>query len=245
MKRTILLLVSISCISFYSKVATPLPESEMESRSPENELVPFLDLLHEYRLNAPWVTQELMELPVEEFEGAWQEVVDILTKTERQWFYFCDKEQDFDSDQYRHKCLWQCHYYDSWLNRVCIDLAQAELVYKTNQSNSKNIIPIFDYWQIMNQLGSESGMVAYQQFYAFYIDCLSYIFCQAVDYAYQSRSALNAYCACLATSKVCLEKISKLMNHIKASKFYATYHLTLKRYHEVVSLLEEEYVLQG
>lgn len=211
-------------------------EKEQTSEiSDKSNLNAFLKLLEEYRPNAPWITQEFMHLSLEEFDVAWEKVVELLTNENKRWFYFCDREQDFNAESYWQQCEWQCRYYDAWLTKVRVNIDKLELTYK-NKYSFENSISILEYWKLTGQ-----KVLTYYQFYAFYIDCLSHFFCQSVDFAHQSRSDISFYFTCIVVAKLCLEKMNKLMQRIKPSKFYATYKLTLKRYQEVFNLLEAEH----
>lgn len=206
-----------------------------------NRLDLFLQLLGEYKLNAPWITKDFMELSVQEFEVAWKEVMDILTKPERRWFYFCDKEEDFYEEDYWIKFLWQCNYFDSWLNQTYVDVTTHELLYKEEAAKvPERVVPIMQYWEFMSSTLKEGAELPYMQFYAFFIDCLSYFFCKAVDNAYQVIGDTANYNQSLQVAKKCLEKINLYLTKVKTGRLHVSYQLTVKKYQEILDLLEQE-----
>ncbi len=212
-----------------------------QKKQPVSRIDSFLRMLGNYKLNAPWITQEFMELPVDEFTIAWKEVMDIFTKPERRWFYFCDKEEDFYEEDYWIKFLWQCQYFDSWLNQTYIDVSTNELLYKEEAAKvPERVLPIMQYWDLMGSALKENSDSMFLQFYAFFVDCLSYGFCKAVDSAYQMINDSAGYNQSLQVAKKCLEKINYHITKIKTERLLASYQLTVKKYQEVLDLLEQE-----
>lgn len=210
------------------------------------KLTAFLQLLQEYRPNAPWITQELLELSWDEFEQAFTEVVQLLTRAEKRWFYFCDKPQDYDQDAYWQQCLWQCMYYIQWLERLFI-LPSGELFYKETETTSVPVLacPVAEYITMHTSKNQDKnrGEHALYTLYAFYADCLAHFFCFSVDYASRERDNAQLYISCWVTSKLCLEKLEKVVEQLKDTSWYGPYYLSLKRYQEVYALLDEEFLL--
>jgi hypothetical protein len=198
------------------------------------KLAAFLQLLQDYRPHAPWITEELLELSFVDFEQAFAEVVTLLTKAEKRWFYFCDKLQDYDQDKYWQQCLWQCMYYTQWLERLYV-VPNGELLYKETDSTPVPVLacPLAEY----------KALAVIDTLYAFYADCLAHFFCFSVDYASRERDNIQVYISCWLTGKLCLEKLEKVVERLKDTPFYGAYHLTIKRYQEVYALLDEEFLL--
>jgi hypothetical protein len=204
----------------------------------------FLQSLQDYRPTAYWITKDFMELSIQEFEMAWKTVMDIITWPEQRWFYFCDKEQDYSEEQYWLKFLVQCQCYDAWLTQTYVDLATGELLYKEEAAkNTERATSLIQYWDLLASMtpGAEQP---YVPLYAFFVDCLSYFFCQSVDNAHQSLSDTATYNLCIKAAKICLNKINKYMEKLKSSKLFPVYQLTIKKYPEILELLEHEQLKQ-
>lgn len=211
----------------------------------------FVDSLQMYRPNAPWITEELMFLPLNDFNRAWSELIDIFTKQNRRWFYFCDTEKDFHQDNYWYQCLLQCKYYDSWLETVVVnkkDTGQKkkiDLLYlrEIDENNLETVVPLAKYWQdIAEQQDIKEPLAAYYQFYAYYFDCVSHFFCQSVFLSYQYLTDDELYKSTLKAGKLCLKKINSLLYKLKNSPFHDKYQIVAKRYTEIMNLLESEYL---
>jgi hypothetical protein len=205
-------------------------------------LATFLQSLEQYRLNAYWITKDFMQLSVDEFEKAWLEVVTILSHPEKRWFYFCDKKDDFYEEDYWAKFLRECVLYDAWITKTYVDIATGELLYKEEADRTpERVMLLSDYWALFaNKNESTVGNHPNTQFYAFFIDCLSHFYCRAVDEAYYALSDTNAYNSSILAAKLCLERINRYLPKIKASHIMVSYQLTVKKYQEVIDLLEQE-----
>jgi hypothetical protein len=204
------------------------------------ELEKFLESLKQYRPNAPWITQDLLELPVEGFEIGWREVMLNLTQADKRWFYFCDKEQDFDQERYWHQCLWQCSYYDQWFDKLYVDAATGILVYKTiDKTLPANSFSVFDYARVAKMMNSAQDTFL-ADFYAFYFDCIAHFFCCSVDLAYKAQDVVEIYSKCWLIGRLCMERLETILIKNNESSWYPVYSLMFKRYQEVYALLEEE-----
>ena len=202
----------------------------------------FLKLLQEYRPSAPWITQELLELSFNDFEKALSAVIELLTQAEKRWFYFCDKPQGYDQDAYWQQCLWQCMYYTQWLERLYVT-SQGELFYKDSDTTRVPALAcsVFEYISMMNPEKNNGDHPVYM-LYAFYADCLAHFFCLSVDYASRSREDTTLYISSWVSSKVCLERLERVLEQLQDTRWYAPYYLTIKRYQEVYRLLDEEFL---
>lgn len=209
--------------------------------SKQEEVLPqILDLFKEYCLNAPWVTNECMELRAGEFDIVWKEIVKLLTTSENRWYYFCDKLEDFESEDHWKQCVWQCRVYDEWMHRLFIDLVTGELIIKNKGAKgSLDTVSIFEYLSMMNETENKNESVN-TQFYAFYVDCLTHLFEEYVTCVkeYADDKTLSQQYWSLAMA--CLDKFDKIMNKLRSTSKYNTYQLTVKRLREIILLVEEE-----
>ncbi|MBA3954315.1 hypothetical protein H0X48_03305 [Candidatus Dependentiae bacterium] len=211
---------------------------------PENSIENFMQQLQDYKPNAPWISHELLQLSLKDFERGWSEAIDMLTRSERRWFYFCDREVDFDQERYWQQCVWQCQYYDRWLKKLYVDIGSSELIVKTIQTRlPAGALSIFEYWQLTGALETNSKAAAVHKLYMFYFDCLAHFFCQSIDLASKSKDAFGLYASCWAVSKLCLKELDTIILQFADTKWYPKYQLMLKRYQEVYALLEEEFLV--
>lgn len=206
----------------------------------------FFKSLEEYRLNAPWVERELLCLNIQDFDLAFKEVIDIISKEDRRWWYFCDNKNDFNQDDYWNKCLWQCIHYDNWLSNVYVDLINNELIFKDNNESGapQGTVSLIQYWHIMGQDQEENSEHYINQFYVFFLDCLSHLFCESIDNAYKFTNDYDFYKNYMDTARKSLNLFEKNLKKIKASKYYQKYQLSLNRFKEILSLLEQEKILE-
>lgn len=208
-------------------------------------IVNFLKDLEVYRPNAPWIIQDLMKLSFADFENAFSTIIDIFTKPDKRWFYFNDKEEGFENDDYWYQSIWQAQFYDNWLSHLYIDLKNRKLIYKSSfVILPKGIVSFAQYVEISLNFPEQSKLSkSYYQFYAFYIDCFSYFFCQMILAAYKVMNENKLYNSYINIAKKCIEKINNLLLKIKSSRFYNMYYIALKKYREIIKLLEEEKLL--
>lgn len=219
--------------------------ASFEQTHTTSELAHFMQQLQEYKPNAPWITYELLQLSVEDFEQGFSQAIDMFTQSSRRWVYFDVKQTAFDQDRYWRQCLWQCQYYDQWLKKLYVDTDTGELIIKTIQTRlSESACSIFEYWQLTGTLQSQSSIAAVHKLYMFYFDVLAHFFCQSIDLAYKSQDAIELYAQCWSVSKLCLKELEAVIAHLMDTKWYPKYQLMLNRYQEVAVLLEEE-ILAG
>lgn len=196
--------------------------------------------LEKYRPNAPWITEELMSLDIDQFNLAFKEsVIDILVPEENRWFYFCDKKENFSLNDYWYQCLWQCQYYDNWLDKLYVD-STGKLCDKEDIESEDEAISIFDYWQEIEKQLENGQYMPYHQFYAFYADILSHFFCQTLEFANYSLNDPKTYKLCLSVCKKCFKQFEKIISKFKSSILYSQYHFASKRYQELLNLAYQD-----
>ncbi len=206
----------------------------------------FIKSLGNYRPNAVWISQDLMRLPFDDFEKGFKEVVDIFTHPDRRWFYFCDNQIDFKSHDYLYKSLWQCGYYDKWMSSLYVDLNNKiffdELLFNGYIGNNQDsVLPFSNYIKQLVKENKYTLLVnAYWQFYAFYIDCLSDLYCQLIYAAYENIKDHKIYDMYFSGLRKVVNKLEKLVTKLAGSLFYNNYMFSVKRLKEILKFLEQE-----
>jgi hypothetical protein len=193
--------------------------------------------LEKYRLNAPWLIDELSVLKIEQFSLLWKEIVDILTHAERRWFYFCDKPEDYTDELYWAHAYKQCEQYDQWLDKLCINKLNELVVYddKTMRAYRDQLIPLLSYWH-----NTDFDQEINFKFYSFYFDCVTHIFNECINNGkeeinndQQFKYFYNQARTCLVTMQKCLQKLS-------AAQQFPQYLFAYKSLHQIYELLEQE-----
>lgn len=227
MKRYIVLLLSLA-------------SSLMGTRDIEQlHLNQVLGQLKQYRLNAAWIADECMFLKIEQFDIVWGEVVDILTQSERRWFYFCDKPEDYSDETYWKYAVWQCHVYDEWLSKLCLDIKTNELlVFDKKAAQVKQLATIFDYWDFKAKI--ESKEKKYYQFYAFYVDVLTKLYNEYINNAKEQINDFKEFARLFDLAKECLASIESCLERIRECKQYPQYLFAFKSLHEIFEILKQE-----
>lgn len=197
----------------------------------------FREDLKKYKPNAPWITDSFMNMNSKQFGIAFKKIVNILTVPQKRWFYFSNSPVDFDTDKYWTECLWQSVYFEQWMSKLSLD--GTRIIYKDSDH------PRVPFTKILSNIEEENlgkNLVnKYYQFYAFYIDCLSNLFCKAVYSCYSSIDDSNSYKSFIDIAKKCLTKMKQNLIMLKKSKFfYPSYKMTLDGYKNILSLLEAE-----
>lgn len=197
----------------------------------------FKEDLKKYKPNAPWIIEYFMDMNLEKFGSAFKNMVKILTVPHKRWFYFSDSPKNFDPENYWAECLWQCMYYEQWMSQLSMD--KDKLINKDLNHPKIVFSKIID--NIENLGLGKNLMNKYYQFYAFYTDCLSHFFCQAVYACYGSMEDQSSYKLFLNAAKKSLSRMKQNLVILRKSKFfYPNYKMTLDSYKKILSLLEAE-----
>ncbi len=196
--------------------------------------------LKKYKPNAPWITESFMSMDLNQFNQTFKHIMEMLTNPKKRWFYFCNDPKEFEIDNHWADCLWQCIFYERWMNTVCIE--DNRLIDK-KWAEIKINIPFVKTLATIESLSLGENLInIYYQFYAFYIDCLSNFFCRAVYSCYSFLDDQKLYRLFLSTAKKSLAKMKSNLRIISKSKFYPSYKLTIDNYKDILMLLEEERV---
>lgn len=206
-------------------------------QKPLDALTLFKEDLRIYKPTAPWITDSFMDMDFQQFGVAFKYIVKILTLPQERWFYFTHSPTGFDPENYWAECLWQCYYYERWMGSL--SLTDNKLIYK--DSNNQRIPFLAILARIENASMGNKLVNKYYQFYAFYTDCLSHFFCNAVYSCYESLDNVQTYKSFLGIAKKCLSKMKQNLSVLKKSKlFYPAYKMTFDNYKTILSLLEAE-----
>lgn len=237
-KTTKLLLVvfSVLLLNFKNKL---LSSTELES---------FQKQLTEYKANAPWVMQELLNLPLKDFFKGFEDTIYKMAQSHTRTEYFDEKKNIEISDLYA-RSLWQCVVYEIFLKNIYL------------KSNDKQL----DIFQITKKIASTNGLTPILEiaeqldipqgvhhpmfvFYAFYCDCLVNQFSELIKLAYahiDEPSAYKSYCQlAVKFNKQIKDKVSKLKNWSNSTydktKYEAIYADLYEKNQQIINLLKKQ-----
>lgn len=190
-----------------------------------------------YYLNAPWVIDACMQLSLDDALIAWQEIVALLASKESRWFYFAESEEQYIHDV--KACIWQCRQYDEWLRSVRIDETKNKLYFLRSGEKSLDT-NLLSYLVQKNRMDEVGNLYI---FYAFYTDCLTYAFEEYVENTRIFEHDAELFISYCRLAHTCLEKIDSLSQipFLKNSSWYLDYELAIKKLHEVMALIDDEY----
>ncbi len=207
----------------------------MHAIQPPPLLISYFNDLMAYQPNAPWIIEACTAMTIEELSAAWSALALLLKEGRQQGKFFYEPMRPHTTvEDSMSKYAWQCRFLDLWLNRLYSNKITHLLVYDRELSLKDNMLyePVLQYWRVHEHQ-------AYYEFYAFYADCLSYLFLQGVQYAYctlddgiQEESWAQPFWV--------LEELKKAVNHLKQSRYETRYSAQLERYLQLHDLLENE-----
>lgn len=211
----------------------------------QNQLENFYRMLEDYKLNAPWITSELMSLDAEQLEQAFERVINILINKDSRWQYFSNSPQDFIESKYWFQSLWQCKFYEYWIENVYVNLLESQFkLYLKNDPKeqlSQNYIKLISFWSFM---GSKSkAYEIYKKFYAFYFDCLSHVYCHSVQWASNVFSHPSEFNYAFRYTRTCYNKMRSILQKLASFEdkdLAQIYIANFKRYEEILSVLNSE-----
>lgn len=212
--------------------------NNLNAGTESSSLSNFVKDLRIFKPDAPWITEQLINLNLKDFKKGFKEVIELLTENNKRWFYFCDKKEDFDSKKYFLNSLWQCIYFDKWLSKLFIDISSGTLFIESSYLLPDNYITFEKYITLLESDGLIKSK--YYQFYAFYMDCLSSFFCDFIIALQESTNDIHLNLKYFSIAKKCFNKMESLLSKLRSSCFHDTYKIILRRYEEIIKLSEEE-----
>ncbi len=208
----------------------------------------FKKQLDEFKPNAPWVMQELLNLQLKDFFKGLELAILMLAQSQTRADYFNEKDCD-DITQLYSKSLWQCTVYEIFLKNIYLKSynKDIDLIQVTKKIASENgLIPILDIAQQLDvPQGEHHPMFV---FYAFYCDCLVNQFSEAIKYSYahiNNSELYKKYCQlAVKFNKELKKQVAKLKTWSNATydktKFEAIYAELYEKNQQIVSLLKKQ-----
>ena len=187
-----------------------------------------------YYIEPNWVLPALLAMPLDQFDQAWKELMAILRY--RSWFCFVSDQKNYSEKKYREQFLACCNHYDKFLRDLVVDV-RGQRVFLTGgkvsfYTQQPGIITIFQYWQAKKN-------VEYQHFYAFYFDRTAAHYVEAIsnlffqldspDYVQLRQKTYDTYSVLVG-----------IFVRLKGGEYDSRYAQHLRRYDEVLDLLEKE-----
>ena len=210
-----------------------------------NALLSFYSILDKYKLNAPWITMELMNLKLDELEEAFEVVINLLINKNSRWTYFCNTPRDFNENKYWYHSLWQCKFYEYWLENLYVDLKDSNLKLFFNndpkQQLPPNLVKLTNYWSAISS--NSKVYAAYKNFYAFYFDCFTHVFFRSVQWASNVFDIIHEYNYAYRDARICHNKMKFLIQKLTSFgdvEFAQSYVTNFNRYEEILNLLNQE-----
>lgn len=223
----------------YGEMGFKAKHSTSASETPSKELEQLFAEFKKYYLNAPWVIDSCMALPVEDCMQAFQEIVLLLATSDTRWYYFADLESKYTFDP--KDCIWQCRLYDEWIKNARVDEV-ANTLYVLRPSEKSDDITFLNYCLIKNQ---SQASITLNIFYAFYTDCLTHVFEEYIENIRIFEHDAEIFAGYCSLAHRCLEKIESFAHlpWLKNSSWYLEYELAVKKLHEIMALVDDEYGL--
>lgn len=204
-------------------------------------LTTFMNKTVQYKLNAPWVMDELMKMNLHEFSAAWAYVVSVMTDPAGRWRFFSDTPQGYNDDSYMPQWIWQCHFFELWLSKVYVKIEDLSIVYDEKNafaSMPQHYVHIFACWHTLTEHG-QGDFSAIYDFYAFYADCLVHCLLRGIKVAYLEMDT-PLYDTASSISFSLSEGLKIMVRQLQNSDYAPRYSAQLSRYAQVLELLKHE-----
>lgn len=215
---------------------------------PSNPLANFQKQLAEFKPNAPWIMQELLNLPLKDFFKGFELSILMLAQSSTRNEYFNEKN-NIDSNELYPKSLWQCTIYEIFLKNIYLKSIdkQIDLFQITKKLASQNgLTPILEIAQQLDiPQGNHHPMFV---FYAFFCDCLVNQFSETIKIAYtylDNPELYKAYCGLsVKLNKQIKEKVARLKNWSNSTydktKYETVYAELYEKNQQIINLLKQQ-----
>ena len=208
----------------------------------------FQKQLQEFKPNAPWIMQELLNLPLKDFFKGFELSILTLAQSNTRNEYFNEKN-NIDNNELYPKALWQCTIYEIFLKNIYLKSSdkQIDLFQVTKKIASQNgLIPILKIAQQLDiPQGTHHPMFV---FYAFFCDCLVNQFSETIKIAYtylDNPGLYKAYCGlAVKLNKQIKEKVVRLKNWSNSTydktKYETVYADLYEKNQQIINLLKQQ-----
>ena len=192
-----------------------------------------------FYIDPGWIIAAFVSLPLDEFDKAWELFVTTLRMNPKK--FFVSDKQVYSEKKYREAFIAHCEKYNGFLTSLLIDVKNKRLILatgveKTQYLKQPGIVTVFQYWQAKKN-------TIFQHFYAFYFDKLVIQLYETITAAYREHDTPE-YPALYKKAKQYNTQIVALFKWLRGGEYDGRYAYHLKRYKEVLDILQKERKLQ-
>ena len=217
-----------------SGVLTPTQESKKSYLFAQ-----FSTDFEKFYVDPGWIVAAFVSLPLDDFDKAWELFVTMLRVSPKK-FFVSDKEV-YSEKKYREIFLAHCYQYNDFLKNLLVDVKNKRLMLamgteKTQYLKQPGVVTVFQYWQAKKN-------TTCQHFYAFYFDTLVIQLYETITTAYREHDTPD-YPALYKKAKGYSTLLAVLFKRLRGGEYDGRYAYHLKRYKEVLDILQKERKLQ-
>ncbi len=186
-----------------------------------------------------WIVAAFVSLPLDDFDKAWELFVTTLRVNPKK--FFVNNKEVYSEKKYRETFLAHCYQYDEFLKNLLIDVKNKRVLLatgseKTQRLKQPGVVTVFQYWQAKKN-------TSYQHFYAFYFDTLVIQLYETITTAYHEHDT-SEYPALYKKAKQYKTLITRVFKRLSGGEYDSRYAYHVKRYKEVLDILQKERRLQ-
>lgn len=205
----------------------------------EYSFVQFSTDFEKFYIEPGWLITAFTSLPLDEFDQAWE--LFVTTLRFNPWKFFVSSQKDYSEKKYRTVMCLHCLEYDSFLSKALVDVKNKRLILlagteRTRFLKQPGVVTIFQYWEAKKN-------TAYQHFYAFYFDRIVIELYEIITMAYRDHDTPD-YPVLYKNAKGCHSLLTRIFKRLRGGEYDGRYAYHLKRYKEVLDILQKERKLQ-
>ena len=216
-----------------SGVLTPTQESKKSYLFAQ-----FSTDFEKFYVDPGWIVAAFTSLPLDDFDKAWELFVTTLRVSPKK--FFVSSKEVYSEKKYRETFLAHCYQYDDFLKSLLVDVKNKRLIFagaeKAQYLKQPGVITVFQYWQAKKN-------TTYQHFYAFYFDMLVAQLYETITIGYRNHDTSD-YPALYKKAKLHMALIVRAFHSLRGGEYDGRYAYHLKRYKEVLDILQKERKLQ-
>jgi hypothetical protein len=217
-----------------SSELTPVQESKKKY-----SFAQFTADFEKFYVDPGWIVSAFVSLPLDEFDKAWELFITTLRVSPKK--FFTNGAEVYSEKKYRETFLAHCYQYDLFLKNLLVDIQNKRLVLVTGSERTQylkqpGVVTVGQYWQAKNN-------TVYQHFYAFYFDTLVLQLYETITIAYREHDTSD-YPVLYKKAKQYAMLITKIFKQLRGGEYDGRYAYHLKRYKEVLDILQKERRLQ-
>jgi hypothetical protein len=220
-----------------SGMGTVLMPTEEERKG--YSLTQFSADFEKFYIEPGWVITAFTSLSLDEFDQAWE--LFVTTVRFNPWKFFVSNQKDYSEKKYRALMCLYCLEYDNFLNKALVDVKNKRLILlagpeRTRFLKKPGVVTVFQYWEAKRN-------TTYQHFYAFYFDRIVTELYETITTAYREHDTPD-YPSLYKSAKESHSLLTRIFKRLRGGEYDGRYAYHLKRYKEVLDILQKERKLQ-